>query len=731
MRTVRAALVALSTMVVLALAAAPSAMAVPGLPFVLTGSFDGSATPDGSFETTSIAVNQADGRILVLDKAHSAVLQFDESGSPVNFSSKGSPKLAVIGSEIAVDNSGGPSQGNFYIMNKGLSVQGYAPSGAKLAGWPVKQESNYGTLYSVAVDPEGDVWLGHFGSPYLGMEVTPGGTPTGKTLPIVGAKYGSFCDFCQSLAFDSHKNAWYTVEDGSLIRSDFANEYDGTKVHSVLGQLVARDVAIDPSTDDAFWNNGNRIAATKFTEPFKQEEPFEVMPGLETDSHDFSGDGQTLFATEGKTEINIFQRVLPKLPKALTPPEFAKVRSESAFISGLVDTGGGAPSTYHFEYGPDITYGNRYPATDAAVAHTNFKDQSFTGLLAGLKPDTTYHVRYVVTNASGSASSGDALLKTLPPGLSDKPDGCANALARKQTGAQTLADCRAYELVTAIYTGGYDVESPMVPSQTPFGGYPDAHERVLYGVDSGTVPGPWNPTNRGIDPYVASRSPNGWTTEYVGLPADLSPAKQSFSSVLGGADAGLRTFAFAGPGLCDPCFSQSPETGIPLRMPGGQLTQAMAGSNPVEQPNIKPEGKVAKMLSADGSHLVFGSKYPLVNGANNSGGNLNVFDRDLGTGTTQLVSTTTAGTAMQVGTDVSEVDLSTDGSRVLIGNRVSTDAAGNEYMRLYMHLGTRAEIFGSHRRLHRGRALRRHDRRRLARLLHLAGQTAPRRRRPL
>src|ERR1044072_6157129 len=110
MRTARAALAALFAFALLAIAAAPSAMAVPGLPFVLTGSFVGSATPDGSFETTSIGVNHATGRILVVDKAHSVVVQLDEAGNPVNFSATGSPKLAVAGTDIAVDNSGGFSQ---------------------------------------------------------------------------------------------------------------------------------------------------------------------------------------------------------------------------------------------------------------------------------------------------------------------------------------------------------------------------------------------------------------------------------------------------------------------------------------------------------------------------------------------------------------------------------------------------------------------------------------------
>ena len=69
----------------------------------------------------------------------SSVLQFDEAGNPVDFTSTSSPKLPIsTDGEIAVDNSGGPTQGNFYILHQGQSVEGFAPSGAKLGGgWPV------------------------------------------------------------------------------------------------------------------------------------------------------------------------------------------------------------------------------------------------------------------------------------------------------------------------------------------------------------------------------------------------------------------------------------------------------------------------------------------------------------------------------------------------------------------------------------------------------------------
>ena len=77
-------------------------------------------------------------------------------------------------------------------------------------------------------------------------------------------------------------------------------------------------------------------------------------------------------------------------------------------------------------------------------------------------------------------------------------------LPASRPSAQRLPDCRAYELVSANDTAGYDVESYLVPGQEPFPGFPAAGDRLLYATHSGAVPGPWNATNKGRDPYLAT-----------------------------------------------------------------------------------------------------------------------------------------------------------------------------------------------------------------------------------
>ncbi len=109
-----------------------------------------------------------------------------------------------------------------------------------------------------------------------------------------------------------------------------------------------------------------------------------------------------------------------------------------------------------------------------------------------------------------------------------------------------------------------------------------------------------------------------------------------FASSLLAADAGLDNFAFGGPDICSPCFPGG-VTGIPLRKSDGSLIQGMAGSiDPGSE--AEPDGLVMKPFSADGSHFIFGSEHPYEADGNNDTGDVSIYDRNLSTGVTQVVS---------------------------------------------------------------------------------------------
>ena len=139
-----------------------------------------------------------------------------------------------------------------------------------------------------------------------------------------------------------------------------------------------------------------------------------------------------------------------------------------------------------------------------------------------------------------------------------------------------------------------------------------------------------------------------------------------------------------------------------MREADGDLVQGMAG--PEEPgPSAVPDGPVRKRFSADGTHLIFGSTSLFADGGNNGTGDVSIYDRDLSTGpdpggvqwTPPAIPSTClqgAGQCHSPGdtAGIAELDVSSDGSRILVGQLVDTDAAGNEYFHLYMHMGTSA-----------------------------------------
>ena len=112
----------------------------------------------------------------------------------------------------------------------------------------------------------------------------------------------------------------------------------------------------------------------------------------------------------------------------------------------------------------------------------------------------------------------------------------------------------------------------------------------------------------------------------------------------------------------------------------------MAGPSTPPAGERDRSGTVAKYVSADGSHLVFGASKRFHPDGNE--GSVSIYDRDLNSGETQVASTLPNGNTMTG--NVGELDVSTDGSRIVVATSVSVDGAGNVYWHPYMHIGTSA-----------------------------------------
>lgn len=364
-----------------------------------------------------------------------------------------------------------------------------------------------------------------------------------------------------------------------------------------------------------------------------------------------------------------------------------RITQKSAQLHGLMNAGY-EPTDWGFEYGTSpcssstcqkIAGGKVYGVTAKPVELS----------LPGLQPGTKYYFRVYGTNPLGGDVGPERTFITFPF-VDLVNDKCGNALARKQTTAAGLLDCRAYELASAEFTGGYDVISDLAPDQVPLETSPDTPGKVLYAVKDGGIPGTGKPTNKGPDPYVAVRDAESakWTTKYVGIPSDVTQTSAPFSSTPNDFGADLLTFAFGGPGICDPCFEEDGSSGLPVRLPDGRLVQGMTGSNP--DPDAVQAGYVGDPMSASGTHLVFGTISQLED-AGNDNGDVTIYDRDLSAETTQVVSTDDNGDTL-TGDGIGALDISADGSRIIVGQKfLPDDAKGNSRWQLYMHIGETAE----------------------------------------
>jgi len=694
---------------------------VGGTDGVLHGRF----TKAGNIGARSLAVAPATGDLYVADGAHSAIDIFDPQGTYIT---EFHYTEEAATDQIAVDGSG-----DIYVVNEHVNVVEYRPSEN-----PPTASTTYdsGTVvdnnspFAVEVDPSNnDLYIvesstgliRHFDSSGNLLETFPapdGGDSAGLALndathTVYATDLGGTTANIYTL---QPATPDVTTQSATEVQQNSATLHGHVDLDAAHGGGPITGCHLDYGTDTNY-SLGSvpcrpNPASSNFTEATDVSGD---ISGLQPDTvYHFR-----LVGEDSNGHTNGFDATFRTLPNAplVGSESVSNIRSDVAVMHAQVNPNDAVETyvnpkdghaTYHFEYVDDQTFQQDQPSgfehaqsfpVPAADIGFGTSNTAISQEVGGLTPGAIYHYRVVAQTVGGTTLGAAHIFKTYTTGSPFDP--CPNAHVRQQTGAAHLPDCRAYELVSATNTGGYPVESNLVSGQAPFGGYPQASSpsRVLYAVHDGGIPGTGQPTNRGPDPYVATRGKNGWATEYVGIPANDLFATAPFSSTLVEADPSLDTLAFGGATICSPCFADG-STGIPIHLPTGELAQGMSG--PLDPgPSAKPDGYIAKRFSADGSHLVFGSVSKFAEGGN-SDGVVSIYDRNLKTGETHVVSNSSevpghplpclqsAGEgechAPNDSNGIAELAISKDGSRILVAQKVSEDANENVYWHLYMDI---------------------------------------------
>jgi phosphodiesterase/alkaline phosphatase D-like protein len=163
-----------------------------------------------------------------------------------------------------------------------------------------------------------------------------------------------------------------------------------------------------------------------------------------------------------------------------------KMTETSAELTGIVNPQETGPTTYHFEYGLDSSYGLDTP--ESAPIGSDKEGYPAGAEITGLQPGTTYHYRLVGTSPTGEAIGPDRTFTTIP----EPPEVIDTSAGNLVEGGVTLkAEVRTGHGPTVVYfqygpTSDYSVSTiPDSPLPADDEGHPVSTS--ISGLQPGTT----------------------------------------------------------------------------------------------------------------------------------------------------------------------------------------------------------------------------------------------------
>jgi hypothetical protein len=198
-------------------------------------------------------------------------------------------------------------------------------------------------------------------------------------------------------------------------------------------------------------------------------------------------------------------------PAISTMPAFALEGGTEALVGGKINPEN-SPTTYWIEYGTDQNHGGRTPASGGLEVGSGGEPIVVSQKIAGLKAQTEYHFRVVAENSRGVIPGGDVTFVTAAAKGSSQPSCPANQALREQQHANSLPDCRAWEMVSPVAKGGVPVESASALLNAGNNVSSVDGDKVLFS-SPGAFPG--DPSSDGLVPHLGTRNAQGWSTTPV------------------------------------------------------------------------------------------------------------------------------------------------------------------------------------------------------------------------
>src|SRR5260221_2387113 len=436
-----ASLTRLLTVIVAALAlslafTAGSASAKQVYNYVYSGEYiDGSGSEHGTFTEAIgyLAYDKAHDQLLVSEGGH--VTRFTKNGTPVPFAATGTDSLP-IGGPIAVDNTGGPHEGDIYS-----AANGYAANGSILPGWPLPNIYN---SCGTTVDPKGNIWedqLSGFDSHVEMEQFTPAGVKTGAKVQLSRSNLRLVFDTSGCNAqFDTAGNFYMAVKPAA----EQFGPWTPTKFkvgNEPLEELIQGGAEIGPGAEEIYQlNHEGTNSQPTFAVDESNNDVFVLQNigrtvkqydsrggllgsfGSADPGHSFNGLGVGTVGIAvdptthdvwiadransggGVRHVEKFVRSAP-ITVPTTDTETPDLTTTTATLRGTINAAGVTTTNCHFEWDPTQTLGSTANCEQGNVFEGS-NDHAVTAEISGLNKGTPYYYRLKAENGNGHVSDG-------------------------------------------------------------------------------------------------------------------------------------------------------------------------------------------------------------------------------------------------------------------------------------------------------------------------------------
>jgi len=385
---------------------------------------DGTASSGFDF-ASSVAADQIDGAVYVIDRNQGSIFKFDMDGTPVGFTGAAPYLLGneltgltfSVGvglNQIAVDTN----NHLFYApVDGGESLAAFQADGEPAlftagAGSGTNEIGGFASLTGVAVDSSGNIYLSENKS-------GAGETDVVRILEASGEEITEFeVDNPGNLAVDGAGSVYVNRLAGPVLKFTpseplvtAATTY--TAAAEPLDSEISYTVAVDPATNDVYvahyfgnpgiaWYDASGALLATFGRPGEEG-------GLFSSEGVAVGSEERVFVSNvpesGLSQVEIFgpEVIPPPGPPSVEAVSATNVTATSAVVVAKINPNSLA-TNYRIEYGVEDCGSspcNSVPA-EAVEVGSGHKFVNVALQLSGLQPNTTYQFRVLAENADGT-----------------------------------------------------------------------------------------------------------------------------------------------------------------------------------------------------------------------------------------------------------------------------------------------------------------------------------------